>query len=249
MDNKPDVSIILCAYNEENFIEEAIHKVDCVMKRTRWNYEIIVVDDGSTDKTKQRAINYRNKNGNGDHLKIVGYQKNMGKGNAIKVGFSYTKGKFVVAMDGDLDINPKLIPRYIEALKKCDIAIASKWHHQSRVIITLKRKILSFGFNTLSRLFTGIKLRDTQSGLKAFRRKVLERMTPRLVVKKYAFDLELMSACNHSGFNIVELPVEANIQGSISFTEIVRMTFDMLKVAHRLRVLKYYQRNELPLCN
>jgi glycosyltransferase involved in cell wall biosynthesis len=244
MGYNPEVSIILCAYNEESVIENALEKVDHVMVKTGWNYEIILVDDGSSDNTRQKAIQYRDKNGNG-RLKVIGYEKNRGKGNAIRVGFTYAKGKFVVTMDGDLDINPILIPRYIEALKKSDIAIASKWHRQSHVAITLRRKILSFGFNILSRLFTGIKMRDTQSGLKAFRRKVLERMSPRLIVNQYAFDLELMAACNHTGFNIVELPVDANIRGTIGFVEILRMSFDVLKIAHRLRVLKYYQRDQL----
>jgi hypothetical protein len=106
----------------------------------------------------------------------------------------------------------------------------------------LKRKFLSFGFNALSRLFTGIKLRDTQTGLKAFRREVLERMMPRFVVKRYAFDLELIGACNHAGYRIVDLPVDVHIDSMVGFRDILRMASDMFKVAYRVRVLKCYQR-------
>jgi glycosyltransferase involved in cell wall biosynthesis len=237
-----DVSVILCAYNEGDVIEDAIDKVDYVMMGTGWSYEIVVVDDGSLDDTRERAVNYKDAKGK-ERLKIIGYRKNMGKGNAIMAGFARVRGDFVVVIDGDLDVDPGLIPDYVEALKKSDIAIASKWIPQSRTTMTLRRKFLSFGFNALSRLFTGIKLRDTQTGLKAFRKKVLDRVSPKLVVKRYAFDLELLAACNHCGFKIVDLPVEVDIKGKVSFGEIFRMALDMFGIAYRLRVLKSYQRS------
>lgn len=236
------MSVILCAYNEGNVIGDAIDKVDLVMMKTGWSYEIIIVDDGSLDDTRQKAVKYRDEKGNGC-LKVVGYEKNMGKGNAIIAGFAHAAGDFVVFIDSDLDVDPKLIPSYVEALKTSDIAVASKWHPQSHTVVTLKRKVLSFGFNVLSKLLTGIKLKDTQTGLKAFRRRVLERMAPKFVVKRYAFDLELMSACNHCGFKIVDLPVDVHIKSMVSFKEIFRMTLDMFQIAYRLRILKYYQRS------
>jgi len=237
-----DVSVILCAYNEGDVIEDSIDKVDNVMMKTGWNYEIVVVDDGSVDDTRERALKCRREKNN-DHLKVVGYEKNAGKGTAIKTGFAYAEGKFVVTIDSDLDVDPYLIPNYVEALKTNDIAVASKWNLESHTIMTSRRKVLSFGFNALSRLLTGIKLRDTQTGLKAFRRTVFERMAPKFMVERYAFDLEMMSACNHAGFRIIELPVNAHVESMISFREILRMSTDMVKVAYRLRVKKYYQRS------
>jgi len=242
LEKKIDVSVILCAYNESNVIGDAIDKVNSVMMGTDWNYEIVVVDDGSLDGTKQKAVEHADKKGNG-HVKVVGYEKNFGKGTAIKIGFAHSQGDFVVLIDSDLDVDPNLIPNYVEALKRNDIAVASKWHPQSHTSLTLKRKVLSFGFNALSRLFTGIKLRDTQAGLKAFRREVLERMVPKFVVKRYAFDLEVIGACNHAGYRIVDLPVNVHIESMVSLKEIIRMTLDMLGIAYRLRILKYYQRS------
>lgn len=242
MEDVMDVSVILCAYNEEDVIEDSIDKVDSVMMKTGWNYEIVVVDDGSLDETMKRALKCR-RGDNNDRLKVVGYKKNAGKGAAIRTGFAHTKGKFVVAIDSDLDVDPHLIPNYVEALKTNDIAVASKWNPKSRTVMTSKRKVLSFGFNALSRLLTGIKLRDTQTGLKAFRRTVFERMAPKFRVERYAFDLEMMSACNHAGFKIVELPVNVHVESMVGFKEILRMSRDMVEVAYRLRVKKYYQRN------
>jgi dolichol-phosphate mannosyltransferase len=242
LEDKIDVSVILCAFNEGNVIGNAINKVNSVMMRTSWNYEIIVVDDGSLDDTRERAVTYANGNGT-SRMKIIGYEENLGKGNAIKTGFIHSRGDFVVVIDSDLDVDPKLIPRYVEALRWNDIAVASKWHPQSHTAVRLKRKILSVGFNALSRLFTGIKLKDTQTGLKAFRREVLTRMVPKFVVKRYAFDLEVIGACNHAGYRIVDMPVDVNIESMVSLKEIFRMTLDMLGIAYRLRVLKYYQRS------
>lgn len=242
MKEKVDVSVILCAYNEASVIEGAITSVDKVMRSSRWSYEIVVVDDGSSDGTGRRALEYKRAHSD-VRLKVVGYGKNMGKGNAIRVGFEHSVGDKVVFIDGDLDVNPSHIPFYIRALEDSDIVIGSKWHPESHVCMTFRRRFLSFGFNVFSRLLTGIRLKDTQTGLKAFRREVLERVFPKLVVKRYAFDLELMAMCNHCGFRIVEMPVDASINHMAHLTEIFRMALDALKVAYRLRVLKVYQRS------
>lgn len=242
MKSSIDVSVILCAYNEADVIEDSIEKVDNVMIKTGWNYEIVVVDDGSVDGTRQKALKCMNEKNN-HHMKVVGYARNAGKGAAIRTGFAHAEGEFIVTIDSDLDVDPYLIPNYIEALKTNDIAVASKWNPKSRTTMTSRRKMLSFGFNALSRLLTGIKLRDTQTGLKAFRRTVFERMAPKFMVNRYAFDLEMMSACNHAGFRIVALPVNVHVESMVGFKEIIRMSRDMVEVAYRLRIKKYYQRN------
>lgn len=241
LEKKVDVSVILCAYNEGGVIEDAIVRVVKVMKGTSYNFEVIVVDDGSQDDTKDKAIKYIE--ANGDHrVKVVSHRRNLGKGSAIKTGFANSRGRYIVILDGDLDVAPEMIPSYIKALEENDVAVASKWHPLSQAAVPLKRKVLSFGFNVLAKTFTGIKLRDTQTGLKALRREVLERLSPKFVVNRYAFDLELVGACNHSGYKIAELPVNVQIDNMVSFRDILRMAIDILKVAYRLRVLKCYQR-------
>jgi len=237
-----DVTVILCAYNEESFIDSAIEKVDGVMAETGSNYEVIVVDDGSVDRTAQKTMTYMNEKGNG-HMKLISYEKNKGKGNALRMGVAEAKGDFIVMIDSDLDVDPRAIPRFIDALKTNDIAVGSKWHPCSHTSVPLKRKILSIGFNVISRLATGIKLKDTQTGLKAFRKEVLNRMAHKFVVERYAFDLELVGACNHAGYKIVDLPVDINVNSMVSLMDVLRMTVDMFAIAYRLRAQKYYQRD------
>ncbi|MEM1551210.1 MAG: glycosyltransferase family 2 protein [Candidatus Bathyarchaeia archaeon] len=241
MNKSVDVSVILCAYNEGKVIGDAIARVVRVMNGAGYNFEVIVVDDGSQDDTKFKVVKYIEANGD-KPVKVLRHEKNLGKGSAIKTGFANSRGRYIVILDGDLDVDPELIPSYVKALEKNDVAVASKWHPMSRIAVPLKRKTLSFGFNILAKIFTGIKLRDTQTGLKALRREVLERLSPKLVVNRYAFDLELVGACNHSGYKIVELPVNVRINNMVGFRDILRMALDLLKVAYRLRVLKRYQR-------
>lgn len=237
VETEPELSIILSAYNEEDIIEQVLDRVDHVDYGSK--YEIIVVDDGSVDDTRKKAENYANGNG---HVKVVGYERNIGKGNAIRTGLAYARGGVVAFVDCDLDINPKQIVNYVNALACADIAIALKWHPKSHLNIPLKRRFLSHAFNVLARLLTGIKFRDTQTGLKAFRRGKLNKIFSKLGVNGYAFDVELLAASNHCGLKVTELPVEIQSYSMLNLREMLRMFIDLLGIAYKLRVLKYYQR-------
>ena len=94
-------------------------------------------------------------------MKVVGYENNVGKGYALKTGFSHAVGNMVIFMDSDSDIDPKQVGRYVKALKDADIVVASKRHPQSKVDIPLIRRILSYGFNVLVKLSVGITLGTT----------------------------------------------------------------------------------------
>jgi hypothetical protein len=110
------------------------------------------------------------------------------------------------------------------------------------VEIPLIRRVLGHGFNVLVRLLTSVKLRDTQTGLKAIRRTALEDIFPRLTVKRYAFDVELLAVANLFGLKIVELPVRLKLDRMFSLREVWHMFVDLLGIAYRLRVKKWYQR-------
>jgi len=232
-----ELSLVMPAYNEANTIEAVVERVDHVVKQTGLKYELIVVDDGSVDDTRKRAINFANNN---SHVKVVSYARNIGKGHAIKTGFVHAKGDAIIFMDSDLDIDPKQITRYIHALKHSDMVIASKWHPQSTVDIPLMRKILGYSFNLLVKLLTGLRFKDTQTGLKAIRRNALEKILPKLIVKGYAFDVELMVVAKLYGLKVFELPVDIRMRGIFSLQKVQRMFLDLLRITYRLRVLKQY---------
>jgi glycosyltransferase involved in cell wall biosynthesis len=238
--SSPDLSLVLPAYNEERSIQSSLAILDRVVRNMELRYEIVVVDDGSTDNTREGASGYANRNG---HVTVIGYDRNIGKGYAVKNGFAQTHGDLVVFVDSDLEIELGMISAYVKALRCGDIVIASKSHRESVVEMPLVRRALSYGFNVLVRLLTGIKLRDTQTGLKAMKRSAFKNIFPRLCIKRYAFDVELLTLASLYNLKVVEMPVKIRTNALFSVGEVWSMFMDLLRIAFRLKVLRLYQRS------
>ncbi len=237
-----ELSFVIPAYNEEDFIEDTLGTIDAVIKDKNLPYEIVVVDDGSRDDTLAKARRYAGRNG---HVKVVSYSENVGKGHAVKTGFMQTNGNVVIFADGDMEIDLRTISKYLDALKYGDIVIASKKHSDSQVEVPVSRRILSEVFNGLVRFLTGVPLKDTQSGLKAMRKSAFIDVFPRLAVKRYAFDVELLAVANLYGLKVVEMPVNIKLDAKFKPKEMGHMFIDLLGIAYRLRVIHWYQR-QLP---
>jgi glycosyltransferase involved in cell wall biosynthesis len=237
-----ELSFVVPAFNEEEFIEDTLGSIDAVIIDKNLTYEILVVNDGSADKTLAKASKYASKNG---HVRVVSHNRNLGKGYAVKTGFMEAAGSIVVFADGDMEIDLRTISKYLEALKHGDIVIASKKHVNSQVEVPLTRRILSESFNGLVRLLTGVHLKDTQSGLKAMKKHAFIGIFPRLAVKRYAFDVELLAVANLYGLKVVEMPVNIKLDAKFKPMEMWYMFMDLLRIAYRLRITHSYQR--LPL--
>ncbi len=235
----PKISVIMPAYNESGRIAECVLRARAHLERILLPYEIIVVDDGSEDGTRAEALSIRDKS----HVGVVGYDRNQGKGSALKFGTRYARGEFVVFMDSDADVRPDLVEQYVEILKDADIAIASKWHPESKVSTPLTRRFLSHGFHCLVMLLTGVRVSDTQTGFKAFRREALTKIMNLLSVKRYAFDVEVLTIASMLKMRIVEMPVKIQLGSLFSVREVLRMLIDLLGIAYRLRVIRWYQKN------
>lgn len=235
------VSVIMPAYNEEEHIQSSILHACEALEALAVKYELLVVDDGSTDRTREKALQVA---GN-PHVKIVSLPRNMGKGFALKSGFENSSGELVTFVDSDADIAPRQIVTYLDAVELGDVLIGSKWHPRSATKIPFVRKILSRLFQLYVRLLTGVKCSDTQSGLKAFRRPVLEEILPLLVIKRYGFDVELLAAAQERGFRIVELPIAIDMRGAVPLMPLLGMVrtmfVEVLKIAYRMRILKLYK--------
>jgi hypothetical protein len=151
-------------------------------------------------------------------------------------------------MDADLEIHPRQLLKFMEEMERtgADIVIGSKRHPKSKVDYPMKRRLLSWGYNILIRGLFNLKLTDTQPGFKLFRREVLDKELPKLVVKKWAFDLELLVNADQDGFKIVEAPIELNFNredgGRIGFGTVRNIFQDTLGIFYRLRIIKYYER-------
>lgn len=236
-----DISIIVPAYNEGKFIFKTIKEIEKTMENLGLDYEVIVVDDGSKDNTYEEARKAAKLN---SRVKVV-RKENGGKGSALKYGFNFCSGKLVTFIDADLDLHPRQIPLFIEYMKKydADVVVGSKRHPLSKIKYPSFRKFLSRVYQIIISFFFRLNVRDTQAGLKLFKYEVLKEVFPRVLCKKYAFDLELLVNANHRGYKIVEAPVELNwqrIASRIKFKDILRIALDTAAIFYRFRILKWY---------
>ncbi|MEM2195386.1 MAG: glycosyltransferase [Candidatus Methanomethylicia archaeon] len=234
----PEVTVIMPAYNLQHIIVDSIREVCRVLDGFVESYEIIVIDDGSEDDTYKAALSLAD----GRRIKVLRNNINKGKGFTLKKGSLYANGEYTVFLDADMEIDPRQIFRYVSALKHVDMVIASKRHPASTYEAPLIRKILSLGFNILVKLLTGIKVSDTQTGCKAFKTEALKTIMHLIVVKRYAFDVELLIVAKLLNLKIIELPVKVKLSKRFSFKSILRMLLDLLGITYRLRVVKWYQK-------
>jgi glycosyltransferase involved in cell wall biosynthesis len=235
---KGRISIIMPAYNEADCIAQSIASATAQFEKICVDFEIIVVDDGSTDGTDRIVQTVGD-----DRVKVAGYRGNKGKGHALKEGFNFATGEFSFLLDSDLEIGARDLSAYLTALKAADIVIGSKRHPLSIVETPVVRKFLSLGFNILERGLTGVHASDTQAGLKAARSSALYKIFPLLSVKKYAFDAELLAVASLLRLQIRELPVQIELDATFGARKVFRMFIDLLGIAYRIRLKRWYQKN------
>jgi len=237
----PKISVLMPAYNEGENLREAV--IETMKELKGLDHEIIIINDGSKDNTlevaKELSESFRN-------VRVVSYSRNRGKGYALKKGFEKSNGEIIVFFDADLDIPPSQIKRFLKALQNgYDVVIGSKYLPGARVMYSEKRRLFSIWYRTLVKILLKLDVSDTQVGLKVFRREVLERVFPKILVKKYAFDVELLTVINMYGYKIRELPVKIehkHFNSSVNYKAILRMFIDTMAVFYRKNILHYYER-------
>jgi glycosyltransferase involved in cell wall biosynthesis len=242
MPTSPEISVLMPAYQEGARIQVNLRAVHRMLRSLGKSFEIVVVDDGSGDWTFEEA----RKGAKG--LRAVTVKRNevnQGKGWALKEAFRLCQGQWIVFLDSDLDIDPAQVELFftIQREQGSDIVIGSKRHPQSRIDYPLKRRFISAGYFFLVKLLFGLPIRDTQTGLKLFRREVLTRIFPKVLIKRYAFDLELLVLAHHFGFTIAEAPVIVNYRGKfghIGFRTVFNIWWDTMAIFYRLRLKKHY---------
>lgn len=238
------LSVVIPACHQAETIFQDIKKIDEVLRGIKYDYEIVVVVDGKDDKTFQNA-----KKAEGKKIKITGYETNHGKGYAVRFGMARTKGDIVAFIDAGMDLDPNGLSMLLEHFEwyNADIVVGSKRHPVSLINYPRSRKLLSWGYQMLTHVMFGLNIRDTQVGMKFFKRKVLENVLPRLIVKTYAFDIEMLAVAYSLGYKrIYEAPIRidwslnrSTITGSLGKT-VFAMLWDTSAVFYRLKLLHYY---------
>ena len=238
------VSILMPAYNEAAVIAPSVQETVSTLDRFGWDYEVVVVDDGSLDGTLERLEALSQEHG---RLVVARNRENFGKGRALKKGFRFTSGDLVVFLDCDLDLHPRQMHTLVDIMQRerADVVIGSKRHPGSRVEYPWHRQIISTTYFFFVKLLFGLPIRDTQTGLKLFRREVLAQVFPKMLVKRYAFDLELLAVAHHLGYKIAQAPVvleTTRYRHRIRAIDILHTFWDTLAVWYRMHVLRWYDR-------
>ncbi len=241
------LSVIVPIYKQEKTIKNDLLTITSTLDQIRYDYEIIAIVDGvSIDKSFDIIESLKHPN-----IKVFGYHTNRGKGYAVRYGMAKTKGDYVAFIDAGMEIDPNGISMLIEHLEwyNADVIVASKRHPASMVNYPFERRFISLGAQIIAKLLLNINVKDTQAGLKIFKRKVLEKVLPRLLVKNYAFDLEILSVARHLGFKrIFEAPIKLTYDfGSLThaqgFHTILKCLQDTLAIYYRLKLIGYYNDN------
>ena len=245
------LSVVMPLYHLAETAAENLRTVAELFERYGVKTELVPVDDGSGDGTDEVLSRLDFSKFSHVTLKPVICRRNGGKGAALRAGFEASTGLYVMLLDGDLDIHPKQTPYFFEEMVKngADIVVGSKRHKNSEVQYPWHRRIVSGCYFTLVKWFVGLPITDTQTGMKLFKRKVLGYALERMLVKTYAFDLELLSIAASRGAKIAEAPVVikfGNKFGALKPKTVWQMSKDTLAVFYRLRLLRYYAKCLVP---
>ena len=167
-----DLSIVISLYNEAESLPELVSWIETVMTREGYTYEVIMVDDGSTDGSWQIVKDLSSKN---PSIKGISFRRNYGKSAALYHGFEAAQGRVVVTMDADLQDSPEEIPEMYRMVTEEGWDIVSGWKKQ-RFDNKLTKNLPSKLYNATARKITGIKLHDMNCGLKAYKNEVVKNI-------------------------------------------------------------------------
>jgi len=190
------ISVIIPAYNEENRIEKTVLAIEGCLRAQKEPFEILVVNDGSTDKTAS-VVNAL-ENGN---IRLLSYEKNKGKGGAVKYGVLFAAGDFICFTDADLPYPPDNIVPACQLLKDgYDVVLGRRYQKENGQKYPWYRTLSSKGSGVFVNLLLGLREKDTQCGFKAFRYKAAQEIYKRVTLSGWSFDAESIFIAKKQGF-------------------------------------------------
>jgi glycosyltransferase involved in cell wall biosynthesis len=237
-----ELSVVVPAYREGKRIYQNITRLLDELNKLDATYEVIVVSDGNSDDTVREARRVRS-----PRVRVFHYPMNVGKGFALSLGVDQSVGELVTFIDADMELDPANIGGFIKLMESsnCDAIIGSKRHPESRVAYPGFRRLQSWTYQVLIRVLFNLNVRDTQTGLKLFRRNVLAKTLPLLAIKKFAFDLELLVVARQLGYrNVCEAPITLNYRfdSTVNLRSAWRVLWDTAAIFYRLRIVRFYER-------
>lgn len=239
-----DLTVVVPYFNPGDRVRETIDELLRTLSATGAAFEVIAVSDGSTDGSEQALAGLPQ-----PLVRTVRLQHNQGKGEALRAGFEMGRGRFLGFIDADGDLPPDQIATLAslthDPVNPPDVVLGTKRHPRSEVVYPPLRRLYSWGWQQLVLLLFGLHVRDTQTGLKLVRREVLADVLPRMVERRFAFDLELLVVARRLGYRrFVEVPVRIRQRfgSTVSPRAVAGMLYDLMAIFVRLRLLGAYGR-------
>jgi glycosyltransferase involved in cell wall biosynthesis len=235
-----DVTMVVPYYNPGHRLRTTVAHMVQVLESSGMTFEIIAVSDGSTDGSPFTLDGLPE-----DVVRRMEFDRNVGKGHAIREGLSRGRGRYLGFIDADGDISPELLAPFVSIMRfdKPDIIIGSKRHPESTVQYPPLRRLYSWGYQRLIRLLFRLNVRDTQVGIKLVDRRVITDVLPMLKESRFALDLELLVLAQRLGYTqIVEAPVriDERFGSTISIKAVWSLLIDTLAVFIRLNITHAY---------
>ncbi|MEW5805211.1 MAG: dolichyl-phosphate beta-glucosyltransferase [Patescibacteria group bacterium] len=231
MGDKVFVSVVIPAYNEQFNIIETLNSVFSYLKKQSYDFEVIVVNDGSTDKTKDLILEYQKSFSN---LIFIDNEINRGKGFVVKQGMLRAKGELGLFMDADNSTKIQEIEKALPLFKQsADLVIGSRRLKESRIVESqpAHRQFLGEVFRLTTKFLFGLPYDDTQAGFKVFNRKA-RQVFARQRISGWSFDVELLVRAKKLGLNIVEIPIEweNRKQSKVRLKGMIKALFEFVRI-------------------
>lgn len=237
-----ELTVVVPYFNPGPRFRPSLERLMSVLAESGITTEIITVSDGSTDGSPAAVRDLAS-----ESVRMVELDHNSGKGEALRIGLSQGRGRYLGFIDADGDIDADQVRPFIELMRlyQPDIIMGSKRHPMSAVNYPRLRRAYSWVYQRLCSVLFRLNVRDTQTGLKFVRREVLAETLPLMIEKRYAFDLELLVVARHLGYRkFFEAPIRLNerFSSTINRRAVQRMLIDTIAIFYRLRILRYYDR-------
>lgn len=194
------LSVVIPCFNEEGRLGRTLERIRDHLDRGHAHYEIIVVDDGSTDRTREVALTF-------PPVRITPIRSNRGKGFSVREGMLLARGDLILMTDADLSTPIEELDRFLRLIQTADIVIGSRALPGAEVNTVWYRKLLGRLSHLMIAAVTVRGIRDTQCGFKLFRREVARRIFSEQTLERFGFDFEVLFLAQRDGFRIHEEPV------------------------------------------
>lgn len=221
-----NISVVVPLLNEDESLPELVAWIERVMDENKFTYEVILVDDGSTDNSWNVIEDLASKN---KSVRGINFQRNYGKSAALYCGFETAQGDVVITMDADLQDSPDEIPELYRMVTECGFDLVSGWK-KKRYDPALSKNLPSKLFNATARMVTGIKLHDFNSGLKAYKRKVVKSIEVYGEMHRYIPVLAKQAGFKKIGEKVIEHRPRKYGQTKFGLSRFVNGYLDLLSV-------------------